>query len=76
MCYNRNILSRFSRKLFWTTKIYGTSQRLLEIAGTKTPNLLRLMLRLCHVVRAIENKITQNTLKKEELFFLKKRLFL
>ena len=38
--------------------------KLLEIAGTKTPNLLRLMWRLCHVGRAIENKINQNTLKK------------
>ena len=30
------------------------SNQLLEIVGTKTPNLLRLMLRLCHAVRAKE----------------------
>ena len=64
--YNDNTIR--TQKLF--------SNQLLEIAGTKTPNLLRLMLRLCHVVRAIENKINQNTLKKEEKTNFKKRQFL
>ena len=43
-----------------------------KLPERRPPNLLRLMLRLCHVVRAIENKITQNTLKKEEIIFFKK----
>ena len=67
--YNDNTIrtqKRFSNQLKWK----------LEIAGTNTPNLLRLLLRLCHVLRAIENKKKKNTLKKEEKTNLKKRLFL